>query len=215
MIDEGPPLQVPVIPPAVFDAVSKALLEGRALGLRYESLSKQRINEYVVHPLALVWRGPVAYLVVLFSEYSDPRYVALQRFLTVQVLDQPARTLAGFDLDEFLAQYGFDLPLDTGIALHADIAEDVAMLLRERPLAPDQRLEPVGANRFALRATVTDTMRLRWWLLSFGDRITVRAPTRLREEMMATIRRMAAAYDETESRDDRENTGSIAAGAAG
>ena len=79
-------------------------------------------------------------------------------------------------------------------------------LLRERPLAPDQQLEPGGDNGFVLRASVADTMRLRWWLLGFGDRITVLGPDRLREEMAATVRRMAAVYAGDAARDSMETS---------
>lgn len=204
MIEEGQPLQTPVIEAAVFEAVTTALLEERALRLRYASRSKSRTDEHVVHPLALVWRGPLAYLVVVFGDYQDPRSLALQRIQTVQVLDEPARRLPGFDLDAWLAQRDFDLPLGDDIALHAVISRELEGLLRERPLAPDQQLEPGGDNGFVLRASVADTMRLRWWLLGFGDRVTVLGPDGLREEMAETARRMAAAYAGSAGRDSMD-----------
>ncbi len=201
MIDEGQPLQTPVIEAAVFEAVTTALLEERALRLRYASRSKSRTDEHIVHPLALVWRGPLAYLVVVFDDYQDPRSLALQRIQTAYVLDEPARRLPGFDLDAWLAQRDFDLPLGDDIELHAVLSREMEVLLRERPLAPDQQLEAAGDHEFVLRVRVADTMRLRWWLLGFGDRITVLGPDRLREEMAATVRRMAAAYAGGAARD--------------
>ncbi|RTK97304.1 MAG: WYL domain-containing protein, partial [Lysobacterales bacterium] len=110
------------------------------------------------------------------------------------------------DLDAWLAQRDFDLPPGDDIELHAVLSRELEVLLRERPLAPDQQLEAAGDHEFVLRARVADTMRLRWWLLGFGDRITVLGPDRLREEMAATVRRMAAVYAGDAARDSMETS---------
>lgn len=215
VLEENQLLQAPAINASVFEVVTTALLEGRALRLRYASRSKKKTVEQVVHPLALVWRGPVAYLIVLFGAWSDPRHLALQRIQSVERLDAAARTLPGFDLDAWLAQGDFDLPLGEPIALRAAIHAEVQALLRERPLAPDQRLEATGGDGFVLRATVADTLRLRWWLLGFADRLTVLAPERLRAEMAETVRRMAAAYGVLPGANDAGMPDSVSAAAGG
>ena len=45
-----------------------------------------------------------------------------------------------------------------------------------------------------VRATVADTPQLRWWLLGFGDAVTVQAPAELRQWFAQTAVAMAASY---------------------
>jgi hypothetical protein len=59
-------------------------------------------------------------------------------------------------------------------------------------LAPDQELTPEGRDLVRVRATVLDTKELRWWLLGFGEQVTLLAPTRLRDRMRETVASMAS-----------------------
>lgn len=46
-----------------------------------------------------------------------------------------------------------------------------------------------------LQATVPDTARLEWWILSFGGQAEVLAPESLRMKMAATAKSMMERYD--------------------
>lgn len=195
VLDPGQPLAAPRIDSAVLAAVSAALLGAHALRLRYASRSRGACSEIEFHPLALVWHGPVAYLVGLYWNYDDPRHLALHRIRSAEVLQEtPARVLPDFDLDAWLAEHMFDMPLGPDVVLSAEISIDVAQHLEERPLSAEQTLAPLTAQRYALRARVADTLQLRWWLLGFGDRVTVLEPASLRAELAETVARMAQAY---------------------
>jgi predicted DNA-binding transcriptional regulator YafY len=61
-------------------------------------------------------------------------------------------------------------------------------------LADDQQIVADGAGAVRVSATVLDTKELRWWLLGFGDQVTVLGPARLRDQMRDTVAGMAAGY---------------------
>jgi predicted DNA-binding transcriptional regulator YafY len=46
-----------------------------------------------------------------------------------------------------------------------------------------------------VRATVTDSLQLRWWLLGFADGVEVVEPARLRDQLATKLRQAAARYD--------------------
>ncbi|HWG10868.1 MAG TPA: WYL domain-containing protein [Rhodanobacteraceae bacterium] len=95
----------PLLPPKVNDkalaVVHEALAHSRQLGLRYRSRSAEKTVRYRVHPLGLVYRGILGYLVCTIGDYDDPRSLALHRIEAARMLDEPANALAGFDLQTY------------------------------------------------------------------------------------------------------------------
>ncbi len=80
------------------------------------------------------------------------------------------------------------------VALDALVDSAVAHTLSETPLSKDQRRTPVDDERQRLQATGPDTIELRGWLLSYGARVEVTKPGKLRGEMLDGIRAMAKRY---------------------
>ncbi|HNW78941.1 MAG TPA: WYL domain-containing protein, partial [Candidatus Competibacteraceae bacterium] len=70
----------------------------------------------------------------------------------------------------------------------------MAFHLSETPLSDDQAIEMLDAQTYRLRATVTNTLQLRWWLLGFGAQVEVREPASLRADMAGRARALAALY---------------------
>jgi predicted DNA-binding transcriptional regulator YafY len=57
--------------------------------------------------------------------------------------------------------------------------------------------EPDGALRWS--ATVSGTIEIRLWILSWGDDVEVVSPASLRDDVAATLRRAADRYEEARS----------------
>jgi predicted DNA-binding transcriptional regulator YafY len=66
--------------------------------------------------------------------------------------------------------------------------------LSENRLAPDQRIEPDGADHWRLTCGIHDGQGLRLWLLSNADQIEVIEPLGLREYMRETLSKALSAY---------------------
>lgn len=194
-----PPTQ-PLIPSDVSEgihaALSHALLEGWQIRVRYRPAGDTSAKEYVLHPLGMVLRGAVLYLVATAFDYQDIRTYALHRFETVERLLEPVSVPPGFNLDAEIAkgmaefgEWGETLPLE----LLCD--PDLSFHLAETPLSSDQQMVKTDGDMTRVTATVSNTWQLRWWLLSQGAKVEVLGPACLRSEMARELERAARRYD--------------------
>jgi predicted DNA-binding transcriptional regulator YafY len=193
------PRTQPLIPAAIDDktvaVVYEALLHGKQFRGRYRRRDGDEA-EYDFHPLGLVFRDSVVYLVATVWNYHDPRHYALHRFQRCQLLDDDARSPADFDLDHYIASGTFEYTKPEGkpIKLTTLFTAGAAHHLRETPLSADQQLTDKKDGRAQLTATVKDSQQLRWWLLGFGDQVEVIRPKGLREEFRAVAEGMWGLY---------------------
>jgi len=195
LLPRGLRLQSPRIVPEVQAALYGALLDERQAVIRYQQRGAAEPRDYQVHPLGIVTRDTVIYLVCTMWDFTDVRQLALHRMQSVKVLEDPCRRPAGFSLDGYIAAGAFGYP-ESGeaIVLEALFTKEAAAHLGESPLSEDQRIILEGSGLVRVSATVLDTKELRWWLLGFGDQVTVTGPPELRERMRTTAAGMAASY---------------------
>jgi predicted DNA-binding transcriptional regulator YafY len=177
-------LQPPEVSEAVIEAVYRALLEGRQLRGEYRPRTHGGAPQTydVIHPLGLVFRDQVAYLVATLWNYADVRQLALHRFASAEVLDEERAEPNGFDLDRYIEEGHFHIR-ESGDLLHLRVRLDraAAYHLQETPLTNDQVVTELDDGQLELAASVRDTLQLRWWLLGFGSAAEVVAPETCRE----------------------------------
>jgi predicted DNA-binding transcriptional regulator YafY len=189
------PLLAPDMDPVCQRTVYEALMQERQLALRYRKQDAAEPSTYpVVHPLAIVQRGPLMYLVCLFADYADVRTIALHRVVAAEMLYEPARKSPTFDIDDYIAQGQMGVVTGAPIELDAVFSAVAGKHLYETPLSAQQTLTALPDGRLRLVASVPSTKTLLWWLLGFGDGVEVRGPAELRAQMRATIDNMAQAY---------------------
>lgn len=175
--------------------VNLALMQDRQLRLHYRKRDADGPTVYdAVHPLGIVQRGGLVYLVCMFADYDDVRTIALHRVQQAEPLYQPARKKQGFDIDAYIASGQFGVIAGEPINLRAVFTQAAGEHLHETPLSADQMLVVGSDGRLHLAATVPNTRSLVWWLLGFGDGVLVQEPIELREELAGIAVRMAAAY---------------------
>jgi predicted DNA-binding transcriptional regulator YafY len=73
-------------------------------------------------------------------------------------------------------------------------APAVVARVREATWHPTQRVEAEADGSLLWRATVSGTIEIRLWILSWGDEVEVVAPAALRDDVAATHRRAVARY---------------------
>ena len=71
----------------------------------------------------------------------------------------------------------------------------VADRVRETTWHPTQTVKAESDGSLRWTATVSGTIEIRLWILSWGDDVEVLAPAALRDDVAATHRRAAARYD--------------------
>ena len=189
------PLQAPRVDEDCQRTIYLALMKDLQLKLHYRKRDAHEATIYnAVHPLAIVQRGGVIYLVCMFAAYDDVRTLALHRVQQAELIHAAARVNPLFKLDAFIASGELGFRTGAPIALRATFSRMAGEHLYETPLAPDQVLEAGDGGGINLSATVASTRALVWWLLGFGDGVVVHAPVELRDDMQAIAARMAAAY---------------------
>ncbi|MDP2433999.1 MAG: WYL domain-containing protein [Pseudomonadota bacterium] len=99
----------------------------------------------------------------------------------------------GFSLQGFIDQGGFGFGEKGPIKLKAWVSKMLGERMAETRLAADQKLQPV-ADGFELTATLIDSWRLRWWILSKTGDIVVLGPKTLRTEIAKQLSEGAARY---------------------
>lgn len=194
IVPSNQPLIPPDYPEEVIEVVHSALLSEQQLEIRYASREQGETKTYPVHPLGIVQRGAVTYLVATLYDYTDIRLFAVHRIKSAQVLDQPAKVPKKFDLTKYIRQGAFGFEECGEIKLVVRFTTPAVEHLRETPLALDQQIEPDQHGWARLQATVPDTAQLRWWLLGFGDQVEVLAPLSLREIFENTIQSLHGIY---------------------
>lgn len=198
VLPQGLPKKTPDIKPEIAEAVYQAVLQERQLRITYPSKNEDaETTSRIIHPLALVVRDRVVYLICVFDGYSDPRQLAMHRILSAEVLNDAALRPEGFSIDAYIADGEFGIQHSPQpITLEAEFMRHVAIHLRESPIAEDQVIEDVDEDNVLLRATVPDTLELRLWLKSFGDEVAVIMPDELRQEFREIAENLVDYYND-------------------
>jgi len=181
---------LPLVPPrigeGILEAVQEALLAEHRIQVAYQRQDDPEPRSLELHPLGLVQRGPVSYLVATAFDYRDVRLYALHRILSVQSMDDAVQSPEGFSLDAYIAQGGLQFSSERTINLKGVVDPELAAILRETPLESGQTLHERSDGCYDINAELFDSWQLQWWLLSQGARITVHEPEHLRAWLYET-----------------------------
>ena len=197
IVQPSQPLIPPDYPEEIIEAVHFALLSEQQLQISYASREKGETKSYRVHPLGIVQRGAVTYLVSTLSDYTNIRLLAVHRIQSAQVLDKPATTPENFKLTKYIREGAFGFGESGEIKLIVRFSTTAGEHLRETPLSLDQKIEADQPDWMRVQATVPNTAQLRWWLLGFGNQVEVLAPVSLREEFINTAQSLHGIYHST------------------
>ena len=192
------PLLAPRIDTDIQATINDALLLGKQVQVSYRKRDADADETYPIHPLGLVQRGQVLYLVCTLKSYPHLRLLALHRIQSAVTLEQALTKPADFNLDSYLESGAFGWLPGPAIRLEVAFTAEVAAHLEETPLADDQAMTPLADGRVKVAATVRETLQLRWWLQGFGDAVEVLSPPSLRQQQAETARRLAARYNQGE-----------------
>ncbi|UZE94425.1 helix-turn-helix transcriptional regulator [Alkalimarinus alittae] len=196
-ISDGMTFQPPSIKPEVIDAVYDGLLHNKCIEGQYTPRVGGVSKYYKIHPLGLVYRGAVIYLVCTLWEYNDIVQLALHRFDSVQLDDIDRSQPADFDLKRYVDKGGFGiLNNEEQIAFVGKFQMMKGKHLFETPLSIDQVIESETDDSFILKATVPNTQHFLWWLMSFGEKVEVLEPDWLRAKMIETASAVVALYSQ-------------------
>lgn len=181
-------LLAPFINEEVHQVISEALLYEKQVEIQYKRRREHKFAVYRIHPLALIQRGGIIYLLVRFFDYEEIKIIALHRIQTAKLLDMAAIAPGDFDVDREIAKGRLDFGDGEVITLKALFNAEIGEHLYESPLNKNQSIELMDDGKMLISANVIDTPQLRWWLSGFADGVEVLEPLLLREEISAVLR---------------------------
>lgn len=195
-IPNGKTLMPAAIAPGVWRAVSGSLLERRQIEVAYRSRSKGDVKQLVLHPVGLVSRHAISYLLASVDGYDDLRQFALHRIQSVRMLETKAEVKPDFDVDDYIARGRFSQRQgDQRVELVADIHPQVADLLSETPLSDEQSLHDLPGQAWKrLCACVPLDRETLWWIFALNENIRVHAPQVWVEEIRQRLKSMQQFY---------------------
>jgi predicted DNA-binding transcriptional regulator YafY len=186
-------LSPPSIDEEVLEIIQNALLLDEQIQATYHGTS-DKVIELRLHPLGIVTRGSIVYLVATAKDYSDIRLYALHRFIKVGRTFEKLKALKGFSLDRYIQDGALQFGEGVEVKLIALISADILRILTETPISLDQIIKPDG-DRWRLTATTLDSWQLRWWILSHGPGIQVLKPIPMANEIIANLKKSLTQYE--------------------
>lgn len=192
-ISDSLPTSLPVVRKDYIESIQDALINCKKIDVSYDPLNQPR-KQYTLNPLGIIYRGVRGYLIATIDEFENPIQFALQRFRSVQILEEKAFVPDGFSIDNYLESGAMQFGQKGVIKLKANVSEIVATYLNECEISPDQKVRYVDGN-WQLTATVKNSWQLAFWIRSQGSDITVLAPKSLRDEIANDAKRLAKNYE--------------------
>jgi len=184
--------QAPALRPKIVETIQQALVEELQIMVRYAAFRK-KAKELRLHPLAMVQRGNVPYMVATSFDYPDVRLYPVHRFEQVAMSDQKVTVPEGFFIDDYLASGAMDFGGGEEIQFRAKLGESLANYLAETPISADQKLSYQN-DAWQVVATVRDSWQFQFWILSQGAEIEVLAPQEMRRSVAAQLANAATPY---------------------
>ena len=179
--------------------ITQAIIEERWLEIRYRNAT-DGVTTSRVKPLGLILEGPRNYLVAQFERFDTPtdppRTLALSRIEVATVTDASFVYPPDFLLDEFVASQPTGWGTGKQIRVTLSVLPFLGRILSESPMGEDQIVTRGDENddNWTVEATVLESERLVWWLLSFGAGVEVLAPASLRERVAGELRAATEFY---------------------
>lgn len=179
----------------IIDSLMLAVEDGRIAFLTYQSMRATEPVTYDVYPLGLVWYKDALYLVAHAVQHEEIRHYKVDRISAVEVNCLKFVRPDGFDLEAHLRD-SFGIFRGTGrrVRIEVRFSAEVARYVEESQWHASQQLARRPDGSLLFQVELGDTDEIKKWLLSFGAHAVVLKPNTLRQDMLAEIDRMRAAY---------------------
>lgn len=212
----------PEVNEEIFTSITTALFFERVLEIRYCSPASRRKGKdkgdpMLVWPLALVESAGLMYLVIQLDPASvkpdanTGEKVSIVRLLLRVDRIQSAKELRlenaaeisetfkypqDFRLGNFIGrEQQLNFHVEPKVYLRIAFDDNAGdHLINESKMSSDQTTRRLPDGRLVVAGTIIPSLKLRWWLRSFGDAVEVLEPPALREEFASAYRRLAAKY---------------------
>lgn len=169
VVSETQPLLPPKLDTEVFKNISEALFNDRLLNIEYTN-GKQENKSAMVMPLGLAQQGVRLYFVCRFDGYDNERSLAVHRISKAVVSTFEFERPKNFSLTQYDADGRFGFGEGDKCQIEFTLTKQAGYHLLETPLSEDQTVIELD-NCYKFKATVTNSLIVRRWLIGFGNHI--------------------------------------------
>lgn len=188
------------------DLILRAIKSGRQVEFKYETYDntmkkvfRKDGRIYKVSPYTLFWRNDNYYLVGNYSGYDDLSHYRLDRIAELKISEdaaRPAEEIVGANPDiainEHIKKSQYSYTGET-ITLTIEFEDNIADDLVDY-FGKDIKIVPYGDSyRLTIRTEESDG--LYYWLLQYGECVTVISPERVRAEVVRRIEKIRSRYE--------------------
>ncbi len=181
-------------------ALTKAWAERRVVEIEYEPAHyegrspesrRATVQPYLIEPST---QTHALYLIGHDEERRGLRTFKIERIRAVTVTPRTFEPPEAGSIEALLRR-AWDIIADQpATPVVVRFMPSVAGRVAETVWHPSQVIEPQDDGSLIWRATVSGTIEVRLWILSWGDEVEVLEPAVLREDVIATLRRGLARY---------------------
>jgi predicted DNA-binding transcriptional regulator YafY len=176
-------LRPPACDSKVFDRVMAAILESREIAISYRKPSESSSKSRVIEPLGIVERSGVYYLVGRERLSDKPKNWALHRIESLNELGYFSYPRS-FKISDYARAGSLNMQFSPAvIQIHIRFSASAGAHLLESKLSEDQETKILPDGRVEIRASVSNCVEFRWWLMGLAPECEVLEPTQLREEI--------------------------------
>lgn len=176
----------------LFDRLADAIHRRRVCQARYQSFLEGQSLRLVLHPLRLLFLHRAWYLLAWTPTEKQVRTYKLVRFEDLDITD---RTFPARDVPDPFGQAWAMIPEGKIHHVHLHFEPKVAGNVAEVQWHATQRVAHNDDGSIEFHADVDGLGEITWWVLGYGDQVTVRQPSALAERILAVARNILDRYD--------------------
>jgi len=159
-----------------------AISENNCCQITYNPASKETISELVVNPYMIVFHKGALYCIVNSQKHKGYIFLAIQRIIKVNTLDNKFKRSKDFDLQK-LCKGRFGIYGHENLKLRRVVlkfSKDVAGVVAERVWHESQKIKHHRDGSITLEMKLFITDELRGWVASWLNNVKVVSPKGLK-----------------------------------
>ena len=161
-----------------------------------EEMTERSIDPYFIEPAAA---GHSSYVIAYCHRSNEIRTFKIERIRAVEMTYESYDIPPDFDANSYLASsWGIVVASGEAENIRLRFSPELARIMKETIWHPSQASEPQSDGSVIVTFTVTNTVELRSWILSWGDEVEVLEPEGIRQEIIDTTKAIQDVYQQNQ-----------------
>lgn len=187
----------------IFAQLLGAILTKQVVNISYHLPREQKILTTEFNPYRLMYSNSTWYVLGWSSHYRGISALNLSRIKEVQKLDRRFMEDRKFDIQEYIGRAWSMMPEGRLYDVKLKFLPDVANNVVKRQWHNTQKVSFEQDGSAIVEFRVDGLGEITWWILGFGDKVQVLAPTVLRERVIKIAQSLIKQNEQLSSVDNK------------